>query len=203
MKPLSLTFAQNTCKRNRKSAGQKYSARRRCRSFVAFMLSQSCSLVKRVGTYFVHVCRKCCTTSRKYRRKIVHTVGAGHARPAAYRHILFTIQSVGEGFIPPGHLSPPQASAAARGLAALRPRLKMRVGRGALTPPQFTGISLLRFIHREKSCPFCGASGTPPPTIVAANLPPYPFPLHAPSVHFPKFIHFFVKKSTQKNHFVL
>ena len=32
----------------------------------------------------------------------MHPVGAGHARPAAYRHILFTIQSVGEGFIPPG-----------------------------------------------------------------------------------------------------
>ena len=32
-------------------------------------------------------------------------VGAGHARPAAYRHIPFTIQSVGEGFIPPGHPS--------------------------------------------------------------------------------------------------
>ena len=28
-------------------------------------------------------------------------------------------------------------------------------------------------------------------------------PLHAPSVHFPKFIHFFVKKSTQKIFFVL
>ena len=51
-------------------------------------------------------------------------VGAGHARPAAYRHILFTIQSVGEGFIPPGHFPPPQTATAARGLAALRPRLK-------------------------------------------------------------------------------
>ena len=91
------------------------------------------------------------------------------------------------------------------------------VGRGALTPPRFTGISLLRFIRREKSCPSRGASETPPPTIVAvnlppfvgatymrpANLPPYLFPLHAPSVHFPKFIHFFVKKSTQKIFFVL
>ena len=77
------------------------------------------------------------------------------------------------------------------------------VGRGALTPPRFTGVSLLRFIRREKSCPSRGASGTPPPTIVAVNLPPYLFPLHAPSVHFPKFIHFFVKKSTQKIFFVL
>ena len=51
-------------------------------------------------------------------------VGAGHARPAAYRHILFAIQSVGEGFIPPGHFPLPQTAAAARGLAALRPRLK-------------------------------------------------------------------------------
>ena len=153
--------------------------------------------------HFVHVCRKCCEIDGKSPCKIVHHVGAGHARPAAYRHILFTIQSVGEGFIPPGHLSPPQASAAARGLAALRPYLKMRVGRGALTPPQFTGVSLLRFIRREKSCPSRGASGTPPPTIDAANLPPYLFPLHAPSVHFPKFIHFFVKKSTKKILFVL
>ena len=46
---------------------QKYSARRLCRSFVAFMLSQSCSPVKRAGTYFVHICRKCCAISRKYR----------------------------------------------------------------------------------------------------------------------------------------
>ena len=51
-------------------------------------------------------------------------VGAGPARPAAYRHILFTIQSVGEGFIPPGHLSPPQTATAARGLAALHPHIK-------------------------------------------------------------------------------
>ena len=181
------------------------------------MLSQSCTLVKREKTYFVHICKKCCAISPKSTCKIVHHVGTGRARPAAYRHILFTIQSVGEGFIPPGHLSPPQASAAARGLAALRPHLKMRVGRGALTPPQFTGISLLRFIRREKSCPSRRASGTPPPTIVAvnlppfvgaaymrpANLPPYLFPLHAPSVHFPKFIHFFVKKSTKKILFVL
>ena len=33
-------------------------------------------------------------------------------------------QSVGEGFIPPGHFPPPQASTAARGLAALQPPLK-------------------------------------------------------------------------------
>ena len=79
---------------------------------------------------------------------------AGCPHPAGtYRHIPFMVQFVGEGFIPPGHLSPPQTATAARGLAALRPRLKMRVGRGALTPPQFTGVSLLRFIRREKSCP--------------------------------------------------
>ena len=51
-------------------------------------------------------------------------VGAGHARPAVYRHILFAIQSVGEGFIPPGYLPPPQTAAAARGLAALHPHIK-------------------------------------------------------------------------------
>ena len=42
--------------------------------------------------------------------KIVRPVGSGHARPAAYRHILFTIQSVGEGFIPPGAFAFPLAS---------------------------------------------------------------------------------------------
>ena len=31
-------------------------------------------------------------------------VGTGHARPAAYRNIPFTVQFVGEGFIPPAHL---------------------------------------------------------------------------------------------------
>ena len=36
--------------------------------------------------------------------KIVRPVGAGHARPAAYRNIPFTVQFVGEGFIPPAHL---------------------------------------------------------------------------------------------------
>ena len=51
-------------------------------------------------------------------------VGAGHARPAAYRNIPFTVQFVGERFIPPGHLSPPQTAAAARGLAALHPHIK-------------------------------------------------------------------------------
>ena len=53
---------------------------RLCRSFVALMLSQSCGLVKRAGTYFAHICRKCCATSRKYRWKIVHPVGACPAR---------------------------------------------------------------------------------------------------------------------------
>ena len=127
------------------------------------MLSQSCTLVKREKTYFVHICKNCCAIRRKSTCKIVHHVGSGHARPAAYRHILFTIQSVGEEFIPPGHLSPPQASAAARGLAALRPRLKMRVGRGALTPPRFTGISLLRFIRREKILPLTRGVGDAAP----------------------------------------
>ena len=156
------------------------------------MLSQSCGLVKRAGTYFAHICRKCCATSRKYRWKIVHPVGAcparslppypfydsirrggihpsrappplqtataarglaalhphikpvrragcphpaetyrhipfphrhpvgaGHARPAAYRQILFTIQSVGEEFIPPGH--PPTAANGHGGQRAGRP----------------------------------------------------------------------------------
>ena len=50
-----------------KGAGQNHTVRRLCRSFIALMLSQSCGLVKRVGTYFIHICRKCCTTSRKYR----------------------------------------------------------------------------------------------------------------------------------------
>ena len=50
-----------------KGAGQNHTVRRLCRSFVALMLSQSCGLVKRAGIFFVHVCRKCCTTSRKYR----------------------------------------------------------------------------------------------------------------------------------------
>ena len=146
MKPLSLTFAQNTCKRNRKGAGQKYSARRLCRSFVAFMLSQSCSLVKSVGTYFVHVCRKCCTISPKSTCKIVHHVGAGHTRPAAYRHILFTIQSVGEGFIPPTHLPPPQTATASRGLAALQPHLK---------PVRRAGCPHPAEICRPPTCTIC------------------------------------------------
>ena len=38
----------------------------------------------------------------------------------------FPGQSVGEGFIPPGHFPPPQTSTAARGLAALQPYLKIR-----------------------------------------------------------------------------
>ena len=33
-------------------------------------------------------------------------------------------QSVGEGFIPPGHFPPPQTATAARGLAALQPHIK-------------------------------------------------------------------------------
>ena len=91
------------------------------------------------------------------------------------------------------------------------------VGRGVLTPPRFTGISLLRFIRREKSCPPTRGVGDAAPynrcrkpsairrgRIYAARQPAaISFPLHAPSVHFPKFIHFFVKKSTQKIFFVL
>ena len=46
-------------------------------------------------------------------------VGAGHARPAVYRNIPFTIQSVGEGFIPPGH--PPTAANGHGGQRAGRP----------------------------------------------------------------------------------
>ena len=89
---------------------------------------------------------------------------AGCPHPAAvYRHIPFTVQFVGEGFIPPGHLSPPQTATAARGLAALRPHLKMHVGRGALTPPQFTGVSLLRFIRREKILPLTRGVGDAAP----------------------------------------
>ena len=93
---------------------------------------------------------------------------AGCPHPAAvYRRIPFTVQFVGEGFISPGHLSPPQTATAARGLAALRPHIK---------PMRRAGCP-----HPAETCRH----------------------LHAPSVHFPKFIHFFVKKSTQKNHFVL
>ena len=56
-------------------------------------------------------------------------------------------QFVGEGFIPPGHFPLPQAATAARGLAALH-----MTREGLLTR---------------------GASGTPPPTIVAANSPAF------------------------------
>ena len=64
-------------------------------------------------------------------------VGTGHARPAAYRHILFTIQSVGEGFIPPAHL--PAAADGRGGQRAGRPTPPTSnpcVGRGAFTPPK-------------------------------------------------------------------
>ena len=172
----------------------------------------------------------------------MHPVGAGHARPAAYRHILFTIQSVGEGFIPPAHLSPPQASAAARGLAALRPHIKpvrragclhpaeayryipfphrRPVGAGHARPAAYRHIL---FTIRSVGEGFIPPGHLPPPQTataargLAALHPhikpvrragcPHPAetcrPLHAPSVHFPKFIHFFVKKSTQKIFFVL
>ncbi len=94
-------------------------------------------------------------------------VGAGHARPAAYRHILFTVQFVGEGFIPPGH--PPAAANGHGGQRAGHPTPHLKPVRRAGCP------------HPAETCR----------------------PLHAPSVHFPKFIHFFVKKSTQKIFFVL
>ena len=94
-------------------------------------------------------------------------VGAGHARPAAYRQIPFTINPQGRDLSLPHTFPPPQTAAAARGLAALRPHLK---------PVRRAGCP-----HPAETCR----------------------PLHAPSVHFPKFIHFFVKKSTQKIFFVL
>ena len=46
-------------------------------------------------------------------------VGAGHARPAAYRNIPFTVQFVGEEFIPPGY--PPTAANGQGGQRAGRP----------------------------------------------------------------------------------
>ena len=94
-------------------------------------------------------------------------VGAGHARPAAYRNIPFTVQSAGEGFIPPGN--PPAAANGHGGQRAGRPTPHIKPVRRAGCP------------HPAETCR----------------------PLHAPSVHFPKFIHFFVKKSTQKIFFVL
>ena len=172
----------------------------------------------------------------------MHPVGAGHARPAAYRHILFTIQSVGEGFIPPGH--PPTAAnaRAARGLAALHPHIKpvrragcphpaetyrhipfphrRHVGAGHARPAAYRHILFTIQSVGEGFIP----PGHPPTAAnaraargLAALHPhikpvrragcPHPAetcrPLHAPSVHFPKFIRFFVKKSTQKIFFVL
>ena len=63
-------------------------------------------------------------------------VGAGHARPAAYRQIPFTINPQGRDSSLPGTLPPPQTATAARGLAALHPTSNPCVGRGALTPPK-------------------------------------------------------------------
>ena len=94
-------------------------------------------------------------------------VGAGHARPAAYRQIPFTINPQGRDLSLPGTLPPPQTARAARGLAALHLHVK---------PVRRAGCP-----HPAETCRL----------------------LHAPSVHFPKFIHFFVKKSTQKIFFVL
>ena len=63
-------------------------------------------------------------------------VGAGHARPAAYRHILFTIQSVGEGFIPPGHPHRCKRPRRPEGRPPYTPTSNPCVVRGALTPPK-------------------------------------------------------------------
>ncbi len=69
----------------------------------------------------------------------MHPVGAGHARPAAYRHILFTIQSAGEGFIPPGH--PPTAANGHGGQRAGRP-----------TPPHIKPVRRAGCPHPAETC---------------------------------------------------
>ena len=51
-------------------------------------------------------------------------VGAGHARPAAYRQIPFTINPLGRDSSLPNTFPPPQTATAARGLAALQPHIK-------------------------------------------------------------------------------
>ena len=51
-------------------------------------------------------------------------VGAGHARPAAYRHIPFTVQFVGEKFIPPAHL--PATADGRGGQRAGRPTIPLK-----------------------------------------------------------------------------
>ena len=161
MKPLSLTFAQNTCKRNRKSAGQKYSARRLCRSFVALMLSQSCTLVKREKTYFVHICKKCCAISPKSTCKIVHHVG-GRAYPARSLPPYPFCDSIRRGGIHPSRApsrrrKPPRRP---EGWPPYTPTSNPCVGRGALTPPKPAApymhhpyISLNLFIFLQKNLP--------------------------------------------------
>ena len=173
----------------------------------------------------------------------MHPVGAGHARPAAYRHILFTIQSVGGGIHPsraPSHRR--KRPRRPEGWPPYDPTSNPCVGRGALTPPkltaishfpiaalsgpgmpgpQLTAISLLRFNPQGRDLSLPGTLPPPQTATAARGLAalrphlkpvrragcPHPAetcrPLHAPSVHFPKFIHFFVKKSTQKIFFVL
>ena len=111
------------------------------------MLSQSCTLVKREKTYFVHICKKCCAISPKSTCKIVHHVGSGHARPAAYRHILFTIQSVGEGFIPPGHL--PAAASLHGGQRAGRPTTLLKNACRAGCPHPAETYRHIPFPHRR------------------------------------------------------
>ena len=94
----------------------------------------------------------------------MHPVGAGHARPEAYRHILFTIQSVGEEFIPPGH--PPTAANGRGGQRAGRP-----------TPPHQNcaeggGPSPRRGLPAYPVSPSPPCRGRACP---ARSLPPYPF----------------------------
>ena len=169
-------------------------------------------------------------------------VGAGHARPAAYRHIPFTIQSVGEGFIPPGH--PSTGANGHGGQRAGRSTPHIKPVRRAGCPHPAETCRHIPFPHRRpvgagharpaayRQIPFTinpqgrdlSLPGTLPPPqtaraargLAALHLHvkpvrragcPHPAEtcrlLHAPSVHFPKFIHFFVKKSTQKIFFVL
>ena len=172
----------------------------------------------------------------------MHPVGAGHARPAAYRHIPFTIQSVGEGFIPPGH--PSTGANGHGGQRAGRSTPHIKPVRRAGCPHPAETCRHIPFPHRRpvgagharpaayRQIPFTinpqgrdlSLPGTLPPpqtaraarglTALHLHVKPVrragcPHPaetcrlLHAPSVHFPKFIHFFVKKSTQKIFFVL
>ena len=71
-------------------------------------------------------------------------VGAGHARPAAYRNIPFTVQFVGEGFIPPGHPHRRKRPRRPEGWPPYTPTSNPCVGRGALTPPKLTAP----YMHR-------------------------------------------------------